>query len=428
MNRRVATSLLALVLVGCSNTAVVPVPTDTASSGQESPFSTIGALKTLEPTAAAQPTPQDGGSGWQATAASHAAQVGARFVYHCPPGGVIWSVYGTDIYTHDSSVCTAAVHYGVITVEGGGDVVIRMNAGRDEYFGSTRNGITSQSYATWPASFAFDGAVAAVPNGTPTSSSTTDPAPTNVVESEFLTTDGLIICLPFERSRFAEYDASGTAIGVDVEIGQQIAAKMGREPELVETLFDELINEIVARACDLTIGGQFITQERLELIDMIPYRQGTPHVVVRQGNPLGIDELTDLCGRSFAVVAGTVYVDIVHGRGDYAGQGLDAACADAGAAAIDLQEFDSQAEAEQALAESTVDAYAGNDFVTIDQPDVYDLAVALPLVRNGIGHFRGANTVDDEVRSALRAIIDDGTYADILSRYGVSDIALTDRP
>ncbi|MEO6351397.1 MAG: transporter substrate-binding domain-containing protein [Candidatus Limnocylindrales bacterium] len=254
------------------------------------------------------------------------------------------------------------------------------------------------------------------------------PEPTSSLSADYITADTLVICLPFERSRFAEYDASGRAIGVDVEIGEEIAAQMGRRPELVETLFDDLIDEVEARRCDATIGGQFITLSRLERIDMIPYRQGTPHVIVSDGNPLDIQELTDLCGRSFAVVGGTVYVDMVRGIGDFVGQGLDQRCIDSGAVAIDLHEFDSQADAEAALAGGVVDAYAGNDFVTIDQPDVFDRAVELPLVRNGIGHLLGAATVDNDLRIALRALIDDGRYLEILNRYGVPDIALTDRP
>jgi polar amino acid transport system substrate-binding protein len=237
-----------------------------------------------------------------------------------------------------------------------------------------------------------------------------------------------VICLPFERSRFAEYDSSGRAIGVDVEIGQAIAVSLGRRAELVETLFDDLIRQIEARSCDVTIGGQFITQTRLERIDMIPYRQGTPHVIVREGNPLGIETLTDLCGRSFAVVGGTVYVDMVHGVGDFSGHGLDQGCTDAGEPTIDLREYDSQADAEADLAAGSVDAYAGNDFVTIDQPDVFDRTAQLPLVRNGIGHLLGATTVDSDIRAALRTIIEDGTYLEILNRYGVPDIALTELP
>lgn len=427
MDRRAGLGAVVLLLAACTSAPAA----STSSRSSASPVAAPPSATVAAPSASGSPTTgvQQGGSGWQATATSYGDRIGERFLFACPPDGVNWFVYGTDVYTSDSSVCTAAVHFGLITLESGGDVIIEILPGQDSYVGSNRNDITSQGYGDWPASFTFEGsptaaATPAAPAATASAPATATAAPTG----EYLTADALLICLPFERSRFAEIDAGGDATGVDVEIGQQIAAQLEREPQLVETLFEDLIGAIEARTCDLTIGGQFITQARLERIDMIPYREGTPHVIVQKGNPANIDELSDLCGRSFAVVGGTVYVDMVHGLGDFADEGLNAGCADHSAAPIDLREYDSQADAEQALADGDVDAYAGNDFVTIDRPDVYERTVALPLVRNGIGHLLGATGVDADVRAALRAIIDDGSYADILSRYGVPDVALTVRP
>ena len=64
------------------------------------------------------------------------------------------TVWGTDVYTHDSSVCTAAVHVGRITLASGGTVTIEMRPGQASYLGSTRNGITSNSYGAWGCSVA----------------------------------------------------------------------------------------------------------------------------------------------------------------------------------------------------------------------------------------------------------------------------------
>ena len=150
--------------------------------------------------------------------------------------------------------------------------------------------------------------------------------------------------------------------------------------------------------------------------------------MVRFGNPLGIDDLTDLCGRSFAVVAGTVYVDMVVGDGDYVGIGLDDQCSTAGASPVALQEFSDQQTAEDALANGEVDAYAGNDFVVRDRPGEFDWALELPRTRNGMGHRLGLVALDGLLRDALRGIIDDGTYLQILARYGVQEVALTIRP
>jgi hypothetical protein len=62
-------------------------------------------------------------------------------------------VWGTDIYTLDSSICTAAVHAGKIKLESGGPVTIEMRPGEKSYKGSERNGITTRDYAEYGASF-----------------------------------------------------------------------------------------------------------------------------------------------------------------------------------------------------------------------------------------------------------------------------------
>jgi hypothetical protein len=94
-----------------------------------------------------------GGNGWNAKATSFRGQNGAHFVYTCPKYGIAYGVYGTDVYTDDSSVCTAAVHAGRITLAGGGSVTIEIRPGQSSYTASTRNGITSSSYGSWGGSY-----------------------------------------------------------------------------------------------------------------------------------------------------------------------------------------------------------------------------------------------------------------------------------
>jgi hypothetical protein len=96
---------------------------------------------------------EPGGSGWDANATAFRGQNGAQFVYTCPFYGAAGPVYGTDTYTDDSSVCTAAVHAGRITLASGGSVTIEIRPGQSSYAGSTRNGITSSSWGAWTGSF-----------------------------------------------------------------------------------------------------------------------------------------------------------------------------------------------------------------------------------------------------------------------------------
>ncbi len=102
---------------------------------------------TGEPTAA----PAD----WSTSASTYRGRNGEQFDFICPAGGEAGTVWGTDTYTDDSSVCTAAVHAGLITLAEGGTVTFEMRPGLDSYTASTRNGIESRSWGTWSSSFVF---------------------------------------------------------------------------------------------------------------------------------------------------------------------------------------------------------------------------------------------------------------------------------
>jgi outer membrane protein OmpA-like peptidoglycan-associated protein len=75
--------------------------------------------------------------------------------------GEIW---GTDIYTADSGVCTAARHAGL---RGRSDAPITVISapGRDSYAGSPRHGVTSSDYGRFEASFRVRAATPAEAQG-----------------------------------------------------------------------------------------------------------------------------------------------------------------------------------------------------------------------------------------------------------------------
>jgi phage baseplate assembly protein gpV len=96
-----------------------------------------------------------GAESWQRTAAEYRGKNGERFSFECAPGGPTGSVWGTGTYTDDSSVCSAAVHAGLLTVEKGGKVTIEIAAGKSSYEGTTAYGVTSSDYGSYAGSFTF---------------------------------------------------------------------------------------------------------------------------------------------------------------------------------------------------------------------------------------------------------------------------------
>src|SRR5215204_5980416 len=91
------------------------------------------------------------------------------------------AVWGTDVYTGDSSVCRAALHAGAVGRQGGA-VTVLPEAGRNAYPGVTRNGVRSSNFGQYGSSFHFAARAAAsaatpVP---PTAAAPASPAPVGV--------------------------------------------------------------------------------------------------------------------------------------------------------------------------------------------------------------------------------------------------------
>ena len=71
-------------------------------------------------------------------------------------GSAAGSVWGTDVYTDDSSIAAAAVHAGLLKPGELGFLRVTIAAGRDSYTGSERNGIKCQAYGKFDGTFRID--------------------------------------------------------------------------------------------------------------------------------------------------------------------------------------------------------------------------------------------------------------------------------
>lgn len=95
---------------------------------------------------------------WSASPISLGADgSGATGQVDCAPNGAFGTIWGTGSYTSDSSVCTAAVHYGWLNHAQGGQVTFRSVAGLDAYPGTAQNGVNSLDYGSWGSSFQITG-------------------------------------------------------------------------------------------------------------------------------------------------------------------------------------------------------------------------------------------------------------------------------
>ncbi|XP_077974364.1 uncharacterized protein LOC120347949 isoform X1 [Styela clava] len=85
---------------------------------------------------------------------------GEVFTATCPPGCDEFShrLWGSGVYTEDSSFCAAAIHDGIISADRGGAVTVRKIEGKSSYQGATRNGLESKPHDKAKTSFIFQNA------------------------------------------------------------------------------------------------------------------------------------------------------------------------------------------------------------------------------------------------------------------------------
>lgn len=154
--------LLVLGILGAVGLVVYPLAhrlsTEGSTGGAEvvvsvAPTATAPAATATPTRIQLRPTPSPRDASWEVQAGRHRGDDDAMYEYECSPDGTLGQIWGTDIYTDDTSVCTAGVHAGVITREDGGTVTIIIRPGQAAYVGSARNGVASQPYDDWDGSF-----------------------------------------------------------------------------------------------------------------------------------------------------------------------------------------------------------------------------------------------------------------------------------
>jgi polar amino acid transport system substrate-binding protein len=139
----------------------------------------------------------------------------------------------------------------------------------------------------------------------------------------------------------------GEIVGLDVDLGNAIAAKLCLKMQFQSTQFATMIPILKEGRIDLINSFMFYTPERAAQVLMVPYGASTAAILVSKKNKDEIKGLEYFSGKSFATELGTV---------DYqAAKDESEALVKAGKPAIDVHTFGTYADVLQALKAGQVD-------------------------------------------------------------------------
>jgi polar amino acid transport system substrate-binding protein len=216
---------------------------------------------------------------------------------------------------------------------------------------------------------------------------------------------------PFES--FA--DDNSTIVGLDPDLAQSLGQVLGVEVEFTHTAFDGLLTALDGGRFDLVMAAITDTKDREKEYDFVDYFLTGQSIVVKKGNPEGIEGITDLCGRSVAVLKASTQEKLL-------GQFNEEECA---GDPIEIDPFPSdkdalmQVQSGRDVASFTQDAVGSYNAATIGGGNQFEIANSEALLPTPVGIvFTKEDTqLRDAFKAALEKLIADGTYDEILANY-----------
>ncbi|MER7132784.1 ABC transporter substrate-binding protein [Streptosporangium saharense] len=207
-------------------------------------------------------------------------------------------------------------------------------------------------------------------------------------------------------------------IGVDPDLAAAIAAKLDLKVKVTNAAFDGLIPGLQAKRWDIVMSSMSDTEERRAAVDFVDYFNAGGAVMVKKGNPDGVKNLEDLCGRVVVLAKGSSNLAIGQRQNDKCAkkmQIMQSEDAPTGLLSID------SGRAVATIVDSPVAAMYAKETGKYDVlPEQYDAGPwGIAIDRNNAG-------LRDAVAKAVQELLADGGYKAVLDRYGVASNAVSE--
>lgn len=204
-------------------------------------------------------------------------------------------------------------------------------------------------------------------------------------------------------------DAGGFE-GIDVEVAEAIAKKLGLELVVDDMGFDAALTAVQTGQSDIAMAGITVTDERLEVMDFSDsYATGIQVIIVKEDSPIQtVDDLenADMIGTQKATT-GYIYCSDTPENGGYGEDHVTA--------------FDTGALAVMALVNGQVDAVVIDNepakAYVAENPGLKILDTEFTVEDYAIGFAKGNDALREAVNTAMAELKADGTFQSIVDKY-----------
>lgn len=202
-----------------------------------------------------------------------------------------------------------------------------------------------------------------------------------------------------------EFHDGGEIVGIDVEIAEAIAEKLGMTLEIEDIAFDSIIPEVDSGKADIGLAGMTVSEDRLKNVDFSePYTTASQVIIVKNDSDIAGPD--DLAGKYIGVQLGTTG-DIY--ASDYEEEGST------------IERYSKGFEAVQAMMQGKIDAVVidlepAKVFVS-ENEGIKILDEALTVEEYAIAVKKGNTELVEKLNTALAELKDSGELQAIIDKY-----------
>ena len=258
------------------------------------------------------------------------------------------------------------------------------------------------------------GSTSASPTATAQPRPTATMAALGLVTADYLTVGTDADYAPMESTK----PGTTTYVGVDIDLATALAKALGlKGVKFVDGYFDALPTDLTNKKFDVIMAAMSVTSTRQQTMGFVNYMRSSEAIVVKKSSSIYATGYDQLCGRSVAVQSGTTELE-----------GLTAANAHC-STPITIKQSSANPEAYSIFHNGQAEAYTA-DGVVADTYIKNNSALVLagkPFnthVMYGIAFLPANTALKDGLTRALAEVRKNGEYANILSRWGVSNSSL----